>query len=1399
MSNSIDERIVEMTFTATNFVKGVQQTLTALNSLKTSLNFKNEESSLASLENAGNKFSLAGMGNAISTVGSKFSLLGTAGAIVLGNLATKAVTAGVSIVKALTLDPVKAGFDVYETKINAIQTILANTASAGVKLPQVTAALADLNKYANLTVYSFGDMTKNIGTFTAAGVDLNTSVQSIKGIANLAALSGSTAEQASTAMYQLSQAIAAGSVKLQDWNSVVNAGLGGKVFQNALETTARATGVNIDAIIAKAGSFRNSLQQGWLTSKILTQTLSTFTGDLSAQQLKAMGYTAQEAAQIEAQGKTALASATNIKTVTQLFQALKEEVATAWASVFEQLLGGIGSATKTLSAVHNVLENLFTKPIYDLSNLLTEWNKLGGRDKLIYAISDAFKILESYLKPVGQAFRDVFPPTTAIDLMNLVLLFENFLDAIRPTAKTLQEIRSVFDGLFSVVKIGVDLVTGLFKGLTEVGSGAASAGTGLLGLLAKLGDFLVKIKNAIESSNAISTIFSVLGKVIAAPLNAIGNASNVFSSFGNIIQAVWAKVEPFVVGVGQEFAKLGPAIAKAIQSGGFSNVLTLLNQGLFASILLAFRKFVKNLGGDKESVGLLGSIKESFEGLTGALKSMQTNLKSGTLEKIAISVGILAASLLVLSLINIKDLTKSLTAMTIMFGEMLVALSVVTKISGSAGIIKLPVVAASLILLSTAILVLSAAVAILAQFSWTQLAKGLGAIAVLLLELVTAVALLSKDTKGLYSTAIAIEVIAVAMNIMAGAVKKLGSLDWTTLAKGIGTIAALLLIIAGFNAISAGGLELVTTAAAMVILGAALNIMAAAIGTLGALSWGAIAKGLVAITDSLVLLAAAMIVMDGTLPGAAALVIAALAIQVLAGAMVTLGGMSWTDIAQALVALAGSLVLIAAALILMEASLPGAAALIVAAAALAILAPVMVALGSLSWEDIAKGLVALAGMFVLIGAAGILLIPALPGLLGLGAAITLIGIGILAAGAGVALFGAGVVALAAGIAALGVAIATFVGSILGLLPTLSTTFTAVIVSFATGIAKAGPAIINALTVLLVSLLNAIIKITPTLVKAFETILTGIIELLSKDAPRIVTAVVSMVVSMLNALTSKVPAFTAAAVGLIVAILNGIAANVGKVVAAATNIAISFINAIGAAGLKIEAAGVTMIINFINGLARQINAETPALRSAGINLAEAIINGMTGGLLSSGGSITNTLVNLASSALSAAKSFLGIKSPSKRFHDEVGAPSGMGVVGGLLSTTDAIASASETVAGTALDSMKTALSGINDLVDTNLNANPTITPVVDLTQAQKGFNTLSSMTKNQLIAASTSSSVASSISASNTAAASALGTNQANGQSVTFNQYNTSPVALDEATIYRQTKNQLSVVKGALTS
>ena len=239
MSKQVDERVVSMQFDNRQFEKNVHTSMSTLEKLKQKLNLSGAAKGLDSLNSAAKKVDLSGLGNGVEAVRSKFSALEVMGVTALANITNSAVNAGKRIVSALTIDPVKTGFEEYETQINAIQTILANTQKEGTNVEQVNAALDELNHYADKTIYNFTEMTKNIGTFTAAGVDLKTSVSAIQGIANLAALSGSTSIQASTAMYQLSQALAAGKVSLMDWNSVVNAGMGGQVFQDALIKTSR--------------------------------------------------------------------------------------------------------------------------------------------------------------------------------------------------------------------------------------------------------------------------------------------------------------------------------------------------------------------------------------------------------------------------------------------------------------------------------------------------------------------------------------------------------------------------------------------------------------------------------------------------------------------------------------------------------------------------------------------------------------------------------------------------------------------------------------------------------------------------------------------------------------------------------------------------------------------------------------------------------------------------------------------------------------------------------------------------------------------------------------------------------------------------------------------------------
>lgn len=348
MSKTVDERVVSMQFDNSQFEKNVKTSMSTLDKLKQSLNFKDSAKGLESINAAAKNTNLSGLSAGIETVRTKFSAMQVMGITALTNITNTAVNAGKRMVSALTIDPIKTGFDEYETKINSIQTIMSNTASKGTTMEDVTRVIDDLNTYADKTIYNFAEMTRNIGTFTAAGVGLEKSASAIKGIANLAAASGSNSQQASTAMYQLSQALAAGTVKLQDWNSVVNAGMGGEKFQEALKATAREHGVAIDSIIKKQGSFRESLKTGWMTADILNETLNKFTVDGAKKYAKSMvesgKWTKKQADALVKEAQSMEDAATKVKTFTQLWDTLKEAAQSGWGKTWELIIGDFDQA-----------------------------------------------------------------------------------------------------------------------------------------------------------------------------------------------------------------------------------------------------------------------------------------------------------------------------------------------------------------------------------------------------------------------------------------------------------------------------------------------------------------------------------------------------------------------------------------------------------------------------------------------------------------------------------------------------------------------------------------------------------------------------------------------------------------------------------------------------------------------------------------------------------------------------------------------------------------------------------------------------------------------------------------------------------------------------------------------
>ena len=1359
MSKQVDEKVVSMQFDNKHFESNVQTTLGTLEKLKQGLKLDGASKGLEDVNAAAKKTDMSGLASGVETVRTKFSALQVIGVTALSNITNSAVNAGKRIVSALTIDPIKTGFQEYETQINAVQTILANTESKGTTLQQVNSALDTLNTYADKTIYNFTEMTKNIGTFTAAGVDLDTSVNAIQGIANLAAVSGSTSQQASTAMYQLSQALSSGTVKLMDWNSVVNAGMGGQVFQDALKETARNHGIAIDDMIKKQGSFRETLKDGWLTSEVLTETLSHFTmaAEEGTEQWKAYkkslmdeGYTAKQAEEIIRLSNTATNAATKVKTFTQLWDTLKESAQSGWTQTWEIIMGdfeeakgfltevsdkiggmisasaearnavlseGLSSGWKqllgagiadeagykdTLNKVAkdhgvsidkmvkaekkldsslsdteayqkaltkgikdgSITSDMFSESVHKMADKMSKMsaeelaaagytqehvtkikelskglkdgsismddftNKMtraSGRENIIQALWNAFDGLMSVVEPIKNAFSEIFDPITGDQIYSFTEALVKFTEKLTLSEGTADNLKRTFKGVFALLDIGVQVIKALFGGFAKLVGYVAPAGDGILGFTANIGDFIVKIDEAIKSSDLFNNIIEKIGSFLKpvadgvrsfassisesfskignkgaerlGPLSMLAQALKVvFFGLGKVIQAIAPWFFKLATNIGEVVASLVDNIANAIQDADYNAIFDIINGGIISAIGIFIAKFIKS-GGDilDNAGGFLENIKEILGGVGDALKAFTGQIKANTLKTIATSIAILAASLFVLSLIDSEKMTDSLAAVTALFIELFGAMSIFGKLSEGKGFDSIGKISRAMLTLSGALLVLAVAMKIMSTMSWSEMGVGLISITVGLGVLVAAVNLLpdkkvKEAAKAIKKLSTSLLIFAVAMKIMstmswsemgvglisitvglgalvgavnllpdkkvkkaAKAIKKLStslvifaiamkimsSMSWQEMGVGlITTVVGLGALVGAVNLLPKDNMT--KAAKAIQKLSAALLIFAIAMKIMGSLSWNELAVGLVGLVVGLRALVAAVRLLPKNMASRAmGILVMSTAMVILAKALTKMGSMSWGEVAKGLVALGGSLLIMSLGVHAMKGALSGVAAMFVVSTALAILAPVLKILGSMSWEEIGKGLTVLAGAFLILGIAGYALAGAVLPILGLAGAIALIGVGIAAAGAGVMLFAAGLTALAVALTASGGAIVIFVSSIIGLIPYLIEQIGVGIIKFCEVIAGSADAICKAVTVIIVALVDALVTCIPVIVDGLLQLIVSLMEALATYTPMIVGYLFDFIIGIINAIAEKLPDLIQAGVNLLMTLFQGV--------------------------------------------------------------------------------------------------------------------------------------------------------------------------------------------------------------------------------------------------------------------
>lgn len=1023
MSTTVDERVVKMRFDNKQFEQNIQTSLSSLDKLKKSLNLEGAAKGLETVNDAANKCSgnMSPLSNAVETVRVRFSALEVMAITALQNITNSALAAGKNLVSAFTIDPIKTGFEEYETQINAVQTILANTSSKGTTLDQVNNALDELNHYADMTIYNFTEMTRNIGTFTAAGVDLDTSVAAIKGIANLAAVSGSNSQQASTAMYQLSQALAAGTVKLQDWNSVVNAGMGGQVFQDALKETAKVHGIAIDEMIKDEGSFRETLSKGWLTSDILTETLAKFTGDLNEDQLRTMGYTDDQIKSIMEMGKTANDAATKVKTFTQLFDTLKEAAQSGWTQSWEIIVGDFEEAKELLTEVSDTFSAVINASADARNKMLQDWKDLGGRTMMIEAVKNVFEGLVSVAKPVREAFNEIFPPMTGKQLAEITERIRDLTAKFKMGEESSKNLKNTFKGVFAVLDIVGQAFKAVAGGVGELIGLFLPAGNGVLSLTGSFGEYLVKLDETVKKTDVFGKAVSTVVDIVKIAITFVKTAGEKVKEFGKtagekfdfpgfelfhsflervhdrmaqigdgagkmksgvivafemmgealekckflkVMEALWTAVKVIAGGIADAVGTMMGTLAEKLGNADFSGVLDVLNSIAVGGIALSISKFLKSVTEPLEGLSdILEGVTGILDGVRGCFEAYQTNLKAGTLLKIGAAIALLAGSIVAISLIDSDKLSVSLGAITVLFANLLGAMAIFNKISSDTG--KVSKACTAMIAMSVAVSILAGALKKVSDLDWGELARGLVGIAGLTTIVVASSKAMASGQKQVMKGATSLIIFGAAIKILASACRDLSKLQWDELGHGLTGVGVLFAEIAVFLRVAKFNGKMLSTATGIVILAAAMKVLASACKDFGQMEWSEIGKGLAGIGGLLAELAVFTNLAGNAkhvMSTGVALIAIGAAMKIFASAVKDFGQLQWDEIGRGLTAMGGALAEVAIAVTLMPKNMIGiGTGLVIVGGALEIIANCMSKFGGMQWEEIGRGLTIMGG------------------------------------------------------------------------------------------------------------------------------------------------------------------------------------------------------------------------------------------------------------------------------------------------------------------------------------------------------------------------------------------------------------------------------------------------------
>lgn len=1354
MSATIDQKVVEMRFDNKDFEKNTHQTMSTLEKLKQSLKLNGATNGLEEVQKSANRLSFANIENMLTSLERRFSTMGIVGMTVTQNLTSSLmgyvarlfnfITGGVArLSNFVTGGIIQGGFNRARNLEKARFQLkgLLKDASA------VEAVMKDVNYGVEDTAYTLDAAANVAAQLAASGMRAGDGMRTaLRGISGVAAMTNSTYEDIGGIYTQV-------------------AGQGRLMGDQLLQLSGR--GINAAAILAKYLN-KTEAEVRDMTSKGKID-FATFAAAMD----DAFGEHAKEA------NKTLQGVTANIRAA----------FAKVGAEFINPIIANEGPLVGFLNGVREKI-NEMKLILIPLAQVLS--TKVSG---VLLKLGDAVK---------------------KIDLTGVKSFVDKLIEFFKETKtnkKTMQNLKDTLKGFVSILSIVYNLIKNIVSGVGVLLKNLTPLGQGILFITGALGRFLSKVNESIKKSNIFTKVIEKVTKALQTAINKIKQlfTSSGISSFIDVLKKLWE----FISFIGGKVVNMAAIIVNGIIkafSSGSGTLNSLVSGTLLGTILLKIKQFVDNFHStSKQIVSIVNSFKQLISGVTGVLKGMQEDLEAKKMLKIAIAIGILAVSLKLLSTIPMEDLIKGLGGIGILFGELIGALKILSNYMGD--IKKVGRTSALMIAMSISILILAGALKKVASIETEKLLPAMIALGFIMGIMLAVAKGLGTGGKQLEKGAGQLILMAVAVRILANAIKAMGKLEPEQLIRGLAGFGAIMFILVGLSSyMSRQEADMIKGSAGIIAMAIGIRIIASAIKAMGSMENDQFLQGLAgfgAIMLILVGLSSYLSRHGSTFTkGGASMLILSVSLLIMAKVAKQLGQMEWESLGKAGAAIGGILIF-AAGLALIGKMGPslllGASGLLVAGIALAIFVPVIKKLGEIDFKTIGIAMLYLAGVLTVLGVAAYALVAtgALAAMAALAGVLLLFGAGIALVGVGLMMIGAGITALAASLtvsaAAIVAQLTIILTGIIMLIPNTVKALAEGLVLFIQTIANSFGQIADAFVTIIIALCDILIQCVPKIVETLLVIFTALLESLAEHLPDIIDAGMRIVIAFIEGIALKLPDLIQAGFDLIISFINGLADairdNAQAIKDAMVNLGTAMIDGlctflgINSPSTKFMEIGKYIIEGLIEGIESLVSNPVNLVKDLATKAANAIVDkvgkfkdagkkiitklkdgmlaikddiaskaksiatgaidaikekvekfkdagkqiitGLKDGIESAKDKVFKKIKSIADGAMDSIKKTLGIHSPSTVFR-KIGIYTIQGMVNGITAMGKMVGRVTENVGNLAINGMNKSIDKVADLLSTDVDAEPTITPVLDLSEIQNGVGKMNSMFNNQSV-------------------------------------------------------------------